>query len=359
MGKARNVRIAGVGSFLPPYYTTTEEVAQALPGTWPADVVAQKIGVKSRYFLHELDVERGKTRINMSRHSNDMALVACRHALKMAGVDANQVDGIVHVTCTPDEAYFSWPAIGLARSLQLRQDAYAEHLPSGCGGFMAALLGVKERIMGSEGRRARVLLAASNYPSAFFDREAYLARDDMEHPIPSWLSLQLFGDAAAAFLLEATDDPDQGILQSVVKWMPDELVRNRGGGAKYPANRCEPWRNTYYIEGRLVEQRYKEFMRSVIPELLQLGGVEMTDIERFYLHPANRRLVEEVMTEINLPIHLAPINVDVIGNVSAAATPYLLDVDLEQGKIALGSGKLAVFAALGAGVHAGGHLIRL
>ena len=63
--------------------------------------------------------------------------------------------------------------------------------------------------MGSEGRRQRVLLAASNYPSAFFDREAYLARDDMEHPIPSWLSLQLFGDAAAAVLLEATDDPDQ------------------------------------------------------------------------------------------------------------------------------------------------------
>ena len=88
-----------------PYHTTTEEIAQALPGTWPADVVTKKIGVGSRYFLHELDVERGKTRINMSRHSNDMALVACRHALKMAKVDADQVDGIVHVTCTPDEAY--------------------------------------------------------------------------------------------------------------------------------------------------------------------------------------------------------------------------------------------------------------
>ncbi|MEK7618895.1 MAG: 3-oxoacyl-[acyl-carrier-protein] synthase III C-terminal domain-containing protein [Patescibacteria group bacterium] len=50
---------------------------------------------------------------------------------------------------------------------------------------------------------------------------------------------------------------------------------------------------------------------------------------------------------------------DVIGNVSAAATPYLLDTDLEQGKVELGSGKLAIFAALGAGVHAGGHLIRL
>ncbi len=136
-------------------------------------------------------------------------------------------------------------------------------------------------------------------------------------------------------------------------------MSNRGGGAEFPAYRCEPWRNTYAIDGRLVEQRYREFMTEAIPEILGRAGVAIDQIDRFYLHPANRRLVEEIMKAINLPIHRVPINVDVIGNVSAAATPFLLCNDIKQGKVSLGSGKLAVFAALCAGVHAGAHVIRL
>ncbi|GEM_PF-5309255 len=358
--KFQNAKIVGVGSFLPPYYTTTEDVAQALPGSWPAERVIEKIGVKSRYFLHELDIEAGKTKINMNRHSNDMAYMACCEALEMAGLEAEDIDGLIHVTCTPDEPYFSWPAIGVANKLGMRHENVSlQHLPSGCGGMMEALRTAKERILGSNGSIRRMLLTASNYPSAFFDKNTYMARDGVEHPISSWLSLQLFGDAASALILEGTEDPDRGFIHSITQWMPDELVRNRGGGAKYPADRCEDWRNTYLIDGRLVEQKYREFMTTMIPRLLSEANLKIEDISRYYLHPANRKLVEDVIGGLGIPVNRVPINVDVIGNVSAAATPYLLSVDLGEKKIKLGNGSIALFAALGAGVHAGAHLIRL
>ena len=37
----------------------------------------------------------------------------------------------------------------------------------------------------------------------------------------------------------------------------------------------------------------------------------------------------------------------------------LLAEDLENGTVALGSGQLVLFAAIGAGVHYGAHLVRL
>lgn len=358
--KFQNAKITGVGTFLPPYYTTTEEVAQALPGSWPAERVIEKIGVKSRYFLHELDIETGKTKINPNRHSNDMAYMACCKALEMAQLDPEEIDGLIHVTCTPDEPYFSWPAIGVANKLGMRhENVTLQHLPSGCGGMMEALRAAKERIIGSNGLIRRMLLVASNYPSAYFDKDAYLSKDGIEHPIPSWLSLQLFGDAASALILEGTEDPERGFIHSITRWMPDELVRNRGGGAKYPSYRCEVWRNTFLIEGRLVEQKYREFMTEMIPRLLSEARLTIKDVTRFYLHPANRKLVEDVIGGLGIPVHHVPINVDVIGNVSAAATPYLLSADLSEGKVKLGNGTIALFAALGAGVHAGAHLIRL
>jgi 3-oxoacyl-[acyl-carrier-protein] synthase III len=47
------------------------------------------------------------------------------------------------------------------------------------------------------------------------------------------------------------------------------------------------------------------------------------------------------------------------GNTSAASTLILFSEDLEQGVVKLGSGELVLFAAVGAGVHYGAHVVRL
>jgi 3-oxoacyl-[acyl-carrier-protein] synthase III len=82
-------------------------------------------------------------------------------------------------------------------------------------------------------------------------------------------------------------------------------------------------------------------------------------IDRYYLHQANMRLVEGFAKYAKLPLGRVPMHMDRYGNTSAAGTLILFAEDLAAGNIALGSGQLVLFAAIGAGAHYGAHLIRL
>ena len=62
---------------------------------------------------------------------------------------------------------------------------------------------------------------------------------------------------------------------------------------------------------------------------------------------------------IGLPMDRVAMHMDRYGNMSAAGTLVLLAEDLENGTVTLGDGHLVLFAAIGAGVHYAGHLVRL
>jgi 3-oxoacyl-[acyl-carrier-protein] synthase III len=62
---------------------------------------------------------------------------------------------------------------------------------------------------------------------------------------------------------------------------------------------------------------------------------------------------------VGLRAHQVASNVARVGNASSAGMFMLLADDLEQGRVALGSGAPVVFAAIGAGVHYGAQLVHL
>ena len=105
---------------------------------------------------------------------------------------------------------------------------------------------------------------------------------------------------------------------------------------------------------------YPEYMKRAVDTLLNGHKAElMPEIQRYYLHQANKFVLLKFVAEAGIPPEKVPLNVHRYGNTSAASTLILFAEDIAEGNVKLGSGDLVLFAAIGAGVHYGGQLVRV
>jgi 3-oxoacyl-[acyl-carrier-protein] synthase III len=100
-------------------------------------------------------------------------------------------------------------------------------------------------------------------------------------------------------------------------------------------------------------------MERCVREVLAASGTDPSGIARYYLHQANKRLVDGFVAASGLPSDKVAMHMDRYGNTSAAGTLILLAEDLDAGTVRIGSGDAVLFAAIGAGIHYGAHVVRL
>lgn len=361
-------RIIGAGSYIPERVITLERVLNALQLDERYWKMAASVGVNERRFYHDFDDATGEAIVSPDERPAELVMAegAARAALKTADIVAGSLDGLIHVTCTPSRPHFSLPAIGLHHLLGLSESAFALHLNLGCGGLMVAIK-VAEKFLRSGDKR--ILVVASNVPSAHFSRAAYMMRAK-EHPHGSWLSLDLFGDGAGALILAESTDDRYGLQASYMGTISrlsgvanaeEILVSHPGGGSHRPASRAALWEQTYYVHGKKVEEEYPPFMMKAFGELMrnERHPFTVSDVSRCYFHPANANLVTALATKLDIPLEKVPMHIREYGNLSAAATPVMFAEDLAAGKVKFGSGELVVFGAIGAGADGGGHVFRL
>jgi 3-oxoacyl-[acyl-carrier-protein] synthase III len=364
-------RIIGAGSFVPERVIDNERVAAAIPG-WTAEKIARKTGIRERRFLWDFDDRTGRVIVppddgsTWPRTGTDMAEIAVRRALEMADVDPTELDGVFVVTSSPDELNFCHDAILLHHRLGCRSDAFAIVVDSGCGGALYVM--DHARRMLDAGAYRAVAIVASTLASAFFDRDVYTSSLPIGgRLLDAMLTMYLFGDGAGAVILrgepcsDLSDDSRLGILASASGTDSVELVVRRGGGAMRPAypGRSTLAHHAFIVNGTLVAERFPEYMQRGIEEVTKPFPHLVPDIARYYLHQANKRLVEGFAHEAKLPAERLAMHMERYGNTSAAATLILLAEDLAGGVVSLGRGDVVLFAAIGAGVHWGAQLVRL
>lgn len=359
--------IIGTGACLPPNVVTNAEVMAALQlptdsEDWArrkAPWVEARLGIKSRRYFYKIDAETGTAIVDRSAEPGELTLSfgAATAALKMAEVDPRQLDGLIVVGCTPAEPHFSHGATRLQHKLGMRGDARVFYLDLGCGGFIAALDLAQTMLKDTE-RYRKVLVVGVNIASAFFNRTAYRALHHEKDKNGSWLSLALFGDGAGALVLEGRTNPYTGILGCWYRSLQHELVVHPGGGSHCPASAAERWASTYCVS-ELVREVYLQFMPEALSGLRTCSAYTSSDVKLWFLHSANRLLVEELIGLQGLNPDLVPHNVGVVGNLSAATIPNLLDARVRAGELTFGSGELVVFGAIGAPSIGGAMLVRL
>lgn len=361
----RSVRIVGAGAYVPPRAVDSATLAAAIPG-WPAEWITEKTSIGERRMLWEIDAERGVAVAPAActgepRTNADMCEVALRRALEMADLDAQELDAVFVVTCTPDRLNFSYDAMEVHRRLGCRVDTYAMTIDDGCGGT-PYVMDLAQRMIRSGAVRT-VAVIGSTCTSPYVDRtigasEVIPARGGK--PLLAALSMYVFGDGAGAVVLRGDTRADTGILASVSGNDYQELVIRRAGGVLHRmTGGSSPADDTFVVDGQVVAQSYPVYMKRCIEAVLEDHPDLAPQVRRFYFHQPNKRLMDHFVAGMGIPADLVAHNVERYGNTSAAGMLILLAEDLEDGTVELERGDLVLIAAVGANVHYGAQLVRL
>lgn len=189
------------------------------------------------------------------------------------------------------------------------------------------------------GRYKRIIVIAADKMSSIVD---YTDRQ----------TCVLFGDGAAAVLVEATTEENVGVQNSFLrtdgKGLP--FLHMKAGGSVCPPSQFTVDRRLHYLyqEGRTVFKYAVTSMSNDVQEIMKMNNLQADDVNWVVPHEANLRIIEAVARRANVSLEKVIINIQHYGNTSAATIPLALWD--EESKLKKGDN--VIFTAFGAGfVH--------
>jgi 3-oxoacyl-[acyl-carrier-protein] synthase-3 len=167
----------------------------------------------------------------------------------------------------------------------------------------------------------------------------------------------LFGDGAAAVVIEATDKVE-GVLAEKLGCDSDarDTLVVEGMGGRY-ANVGRIYGDTSWIfEGPEIFKRAVLGMSGACADVLAAQGYKPDDVDVVIPHQANLRIIDAVAKRVGAPADRLFVNVHKYGNMSAATVAVALVEAIEEGRVKPNS--LLLLPAFGAGLTWCAHLIR-
>jgi 3-oxoacyl-[acyl-carrier-protein] synthase-3 len=275
-------------------------------------------------------------------HTSVLATDAARGALARAGVAAANVDLVILATCTPDRLF---PATACTVQANLGIPAAgAFDLVAACSGFLYGLS------------------VATNMIRSGAHRTVLLMGVDLFSHILNWedrTTCVLFGDAAGAVVLQATDQP-VGMLTCVLGAMGEveDVMMIEAGGTRMPLTPellGHP-AQFFAMNGREVYKYAVRVMAESSQQAVAEAGLTMDDIRLAIPHQANLRIVEGLAKRLPLPMERMYVNLDRYGNTSAASIPLALAEAADAGQMQAGDDVL--LTAAGGGLTWGAAVVR-
>lgn len=316
--------ITGWGKCLPPGELTNTDIATFLDTS--DEWIVTRTGISSRRIADCLLA--------------DMAEVAAWRALACAGVTPAEVDLIVFGTTTHDDQ-----CPNMASGLQQRLGAgscAAMDLNTACTSFLYGLSTATALIRTGVVRTALVIGAERISP--------YMDWDDRNVSV-------LFGDGAAAVLLQATEH-EEGVLLEKLGCYGDarEILRIHGIGGAYVHDGRRAGVTEWQFEGQEIFKKAVNGMGSACENVLARAGLAASEIDLVVPHQANLRIIEAVAKRAAIEMDRVFVNVHRYGNMSAATVPVALCEALEAGRIT--PNDTLLMPAFGGGLTFCAHLLR-
>lgn len=321
-------RITGTGSYIPEKVLTNADLEKFLDTS--DEWIRTRTGITERRVAADHE------------NTSDLATKAAERALEMAGVKAEELDGIVVGTITGD---YPWPATACIVQANLGAvNAGAFDVSAACSGFLYALSTASDRIQA--GNAKKILVIGAEILTRICDWE------DRNTCI-------LFGDGAGAVLLEASEG-DHGILSTHLHADGTQLeLLYQPGFATRIVPSIEAFERKEHFLKMQGNEVFKVAVRSMADagkEALAANGMTADDVSLFIPHQANLRILEATAKRLKLTDERTYINVDRFGNTSGATIPIALDEANRAGRIK--DGDILLFDAFGGGFTWASALVR-
>lgn len=328
--KKFQTRIAGTGSYLPENTLSNKDLEKLVDTT--SEWIFERTGIKSRRVAASNQV------------TSDLALIAAKQALSAANIHANDLDGILFATVSPDQIMPNTACV-LQRKLGAR-DCMALDISAACSGFLYALSIANEFI--TNGTYKNILVVGAEILTRFVD---YTDRN----------SCILFGDAAGAFVVTRADEKETSKIYShhlhADGQISDLFELNMGGSAHpFTPENLAAGKQYMRMKGKEIFKHAVRTMSQCCTEALEHNKMSGADVDWVIPHQANTRIIEGVAKHFRIPINKVIIHIENMGNSSAATVPVAFDVAVRDGRIVRGNN--CMLTAFGAGITSGSLLLR-
>ena len=297
MKKKITAAITGVGGYLPDYILDNDELSRMVDTT--DEWIMTRIGIKTRHILKDPD-----------KATSFMGAEAVKDLLEKTGVNADEIDLVICATVTPDMFF---PSTGNMIAYKSGcKNAFAFDMTAACSGFLFALATGSKYI--ETGSCKKVIVVGADKMSSIID---YTDRS----------TCPLFGDAAAAVLLEPNTD-GYGVIDSILRsdGSGELQLYMKAGGSRYPAS-IETVQNNWHTimwDGHAVFKAAVSKMSDVSVEMMERHNLTGEDIRFLVPHQANLRIIDATARRMGITQEKCMINIDRNGNTTAATIPTCL-----------------------------------
>ncbi len=311
--------VRGIGVYYPENILTNSDLEKLVETS--DEWITTRTGIKERRILPK----------DSPLLASDMGVLAAKAALEKAGLQPEDIDGIICANIYPDKQF---PATACFIQAKLgAKNAFAYDITAACAGFvfganMAALLI-------DSGQCKNVIVIGAEILSRVVD---WTDRN----------TCVLFGDAAGAVIFGKGED-GRGVLLSQLKSdgkLADALYLDclvKGG-------------QSMHMDGKQVFKSAVTVITEIVTSTLQKIGHTLADLDILIVHQANIRILNAIAEKLHLPPEKMVINVDRFGNTSSATIPLAMNEAFEQGRIK--PGMLVAFAGVGGGMSWGCNILR-
>lgn len=299
-------------------------------------------GIKERRFIGE------------DEQSADLLFETCSEAIRDAGIDKNEIDGIIvahnsgNMLMNKGATYHSVPNLAAVLKNKLEIDNYncvAYDILFGCPGWVQGSIQANRLI--ATGEANHVLVVGLEVASRLLD--------------PHDLDSLLMGDGCGATIFSKNDLKEKGILATATFSHAQKDLYNIGLGPSLNPEAQDLGDNFFKMNGKEVYRYATRWLPQVIKKALDKVNITPKDIDVFFFHQANAKMLKVIAHNL-MKLYgeedesyefKIPSSIEFLGNTSVATVPTLFDL-VRKGKMKnfkLVKGQKYVFASVGSGMH--------
>ncbi len=306
-------------------------ISSAFPrGSLSSDEAARSTGLSADMRRSKLGIDEVKV-ASSEEPPSVLATRAVESLVAKLALDRASIEFLILVTQNPD---FKLPTTAclVQHAANLPTSILAFDMNLGCSGFVAALSQADAMIRSGQSRRGLIVTAETyNRVISSEDKDTY----------------GLFGDAAAAVLVEATDE-DAGCqkFRFGTDGSGSSKLIVRAGGSRFE-QAATPRDRFLYMDGRGIFEFVSKVVVNDLKAFLSENELETADVDHWVFHQANKYMNDRLVTLLGIDPSKAFFDISDIGNTVSATIPIALQRGLQAGAIPFGK---IVFCGFGVGL---------
>ena len=316
----KHASIGPIALHFPEKVESIETLREEFP-RWNLDLIQQKTGIYQRHIASD------------DEFASDLGVAAAEKLIEQYDIDRSTIDFLLFCTQTPDCPLPTTSCL-MQQRLGLSTDCGALDFNLGCSGYVYGL-SLADGLIKS-GAAKRVLFVTAETHTKYIDRNDRSLRT-------------IFGDGAAASLIEASDTPSlQHFKFGTDGSGADMLLLTKSGPRQpMPPRNRHRWDSDLYMDGPSLISFTVDAIPGLVDDILGKAGIDKSDVNYFLMHQATYKMLSELAQRINVPQDQVPIRLSHVGNTVSSTLPILIQQMRDSGDLKAGMQNLLVGFGVG------------